>query len=93
LLRGSNLRLTGGRRRDRDRVDAIDRFGSACRGNAFLVLSHDRRRVLHALSCVTAHPTSAWTARQLTEAVPFETPPRFVLRDRNGIYGARPKSA
>jgi hypothetical protein len=52
---------------------------------AFLVLSRDRRRVLH--FGVTAHPTSAWTAQQLTEAFPFESPPRFVLRDRDGIYG------
>jgi hypothetical protein len=51
----------------------------------FLVLSHDRRRVLH--FAVTAHPTSACTAQQLTEAFPFKNPPGFVLHDRDGLYG------
>jgi hypothetical protein len=38
---------------------------------ALLVLSHDRRRVLHCnvLDCgVTAHPTAAWTASRLLAA-------------------------
>jgi hypothetical protein len=40
--------------------------------DAFLVLSRDRRRVLH--FGLTAHPTSAWTAQPLTEVFPFESP-------------------
>jgi len=51
----------------------------------FVVLSHDRRRVVHVN--VTAHPTAAWTAQQLREAWPWDTAPRFVIRDRDGIYG------
>jgi transposase InsO family protein len=51
----------------------------------FLVLSHDRRRVLHL--GVTAHPTSTWTAQQLVEAFPYDVAPRFVLHDRDSIYG------
>jgi len=51
----------------------------------FLVLSHDRRRVLH--FNVTQHPTSVWTARQLVEAFPFAAAPRFLLHDRDSIYG------
>jgi transposase InsO family protein len=51
----------------------------------FLILSHDRRRVLH--FNVTEHPTSVWTAQQLTEAFPFQKSPRFVLHDRDSIYG------
>ena len=51
----------------------------------FVVLSHDRRRIVHLN--VTAHPTPAWTAQQLREAWPWDTAPRFVIRDRDGIYG------
>ena len=51
----------------------------------FLVLRHDRRRILHVN--VTLHPTSSWTAQQIIEAFPFETAPSFVLRDRDSIYG------
>ena len=36
---------------------------------------------------VTEHPTAAWTAQQLIEAFPDETAPRFLLRDRDQIYG------
>ena len=51
----------------------------------FVVLSHDRRRIVHVN--VTAHPTARWTAQQLREAWPWDDAPRFVLRDRDGIYG------
>jgi transposase InsO family protein len=36
---------------------------------------------------VTAHPTAGWTAQQLREAWPWDSAPRFVIRDRDGIYG------
>jgi putative transposase len=55
----------------------------------FVVLSHDRRRIVHVN--VTAHPTAAWTAQQLREAWPWDTAPRFVIRDRDGIYGSDPQ--
>ena len=51
----------------------------------FLVLAHDRRRVLH--FNVTAHPTAEWTAQQLREAFPFDRVPRYLLRDRDRIFG------
>ena len=51
----------------------------------FLVLAHDRRRIVH--FNVTAHPTAEWTAQQLREAFPFEQVPRYLLRDRDGIFG------
>src|SRR5258708_26908213 len=52
----------------------------------FLVLAHDRRRILH--FNVTAHPTAEWTGQQLRQAFPFEEVPRYLLRDRDGIFGA-----
>ena len=51
----------------------------------FLVLAHERRRILH---CgVTAHPTAEWTAQQLRDAFPWDTAPRYLLRDRDRIFG------
>ena len=50
-----------------------------------IILSHDRRRVLHVN--VTAHPTAAWTARQLLAACGLDEEPRYLLRDRDAIYG------
>jgi transposase InsO family protein len=52
----------------------------------FLVLAHDRRRIVH--FDVTAHPTAEWTAQQLREAFPFERVPKYLLRDRDRIFGA-----
>jgi transposase InsO family protein len=52
----------------------------------FLVLAHDRRRILH--FGVTSHPTAEWTAQQLREAFPWDTAPRYLLRDRDRIFGA-----
>jgi hypothetical protein len=37
---------------------------------------------------VTANPSAAWTALQMTNAFPWDTAPRYMLRDRDGIYGA-----
>jgi transposase InsO family protein len=51
----------------------------------FLVLAHDRRKVLH--FNITDSPSAAWTAQQLTEAFPYSSPPRYLLRDRDSIYG------
>ena len=51
----------------------------------FLVLAHERRYALH--FNVTAHPSAEWTAQQLVEAFPWDTAPRYLLRDRDSIYG------
>ena len=51
----------------------------------FLVLAHERRRVVH--FNVTAHPTAEWTAQQMREAFPFDQIPRYLLRDRDKIFG------
>ncbi len=51
-----------------------------------LILSHDRRRILHLN--VTEHPSAAWTAQQLLEACGLDEEPRYLLRDRDAIYGS-----
>lgn len=51
----------------------------------FVVLSHDRRRILHVN--VTNHPTQVWASRQVVEAFPYDEVPRFLLRDNDSIYG------
>ena len=50
-----------------------------------LILNHGRRQIL----CfgVTAHPTSEWMARQLTEACGWERTPEYLVRDRDAVYG------
>jgi transposase InsO family protein len=52
----------------------------------FVVLCHERRRVVH--FNVTRHPTERWTAQQILEAFPYESAPRYLIRDRDSIYGA-----
>ena len=51
----------------------------------FLVLNHDRRRLVH--FGVTANPTAVWIAQQMREAFPWDTAPRYLIRDRDGAYG------
>ena len=51
----------------------------------FIVFAHQRRRVIH--FNVTAHPSSEWAARQIAEAFPWDTAPRYLLHDRDSIYG------
>jgi hypothetical protein len=52
----------------------------------FVVCAHHRRRALH--FNVTDHPSAEWTARQIVEAFPWDTAPRYLLRDRDGMYGS-----
>jgi putative transposase len=51
----------------------------------FLVLEHRRREVLH--FNVTDHPTSAWVAQQMMEAFGDRAVPRYLIRDRDAVYG------
>jgi hypothetical protein len=51
----------------------------------FIVLEHRRREVLH--FNVTEHPTAAWTAQQIVEAFADRDAPRYLIRDRDGVYG------
>ena len=51
----------------------------------FLILSLDRRRVIHFNT--TENPTADWTSLQVIQAFPFDSAPRYLIRDRDGIYG------
>ena len=50
-----------------------------------IVLGHARRKVLH--FNVTESPTALWTAQQIVEAFPWDSAPKYLLRDRDAIYG------
>ena len=50
-----------------------------------VLLTHHRRRIVH--FAITEHPTAAWRAQRLIEVFPDDTAPRWLLRDRDAIYG------
>ena len=50
-----------------------------------LIISHERRQLVHV--AVTANPTADWIARQIFETFPWDTAPRYLIRDRDGAYG------
>ncbi|HKA53474.1 MAG TPA: integrase core domain-containing protein [Candidatus Binatia bacterium] len=51
-----------------------------------VILAHHRRRVIH--FNITEHPTAQWTAQQVVEAFPWNEAPRYLLPDRDRVYGA-----
>ena len=51
-----------------------------------VVMDHARRKVVH--FNITSEPTAAWTARQIINAFPYDTAPKYLLRDRDSIYGS-----
>jgi putative transposase len=51
----------------------------------FLVLSNQRRRIVH--FNVTDSPTSFWIRQQIVEAFPWDTAPKYLIRDRDKKYG------
>ena len=57
----------------------------------FVILSLDRRRIVHLN--VTSHPTGEWTARQIIQAFPFDTAPRFLIRNRYRICSGQVEDA
>src|SRR5207245_10827855 len=52
---------------------------------AFLVLSQERRRLLW--FAVTRNPTAEWLARQITEAFPWDSAPKYLIRDNDRAFG------
>src|SRR6202051_2501777 len=53
---------------------------------AFVVVRLDRRDLVWIN--VTRNPTAEWVARQITEAFPWDDAPKYLLRDRDQVYGA-----
>ncbi len=53
----------------------------------FVVLANERRRIVH--FNVTDGPSAQWTGQQIIHAFPFDEAPRFLLRDRDKIYGRK----
>jgi putative transposase len=51
----------------------------------FVAIEHARRRVVH--FNVTEHPTAKWIAQQITEAFPFDTAPKYLIRDGDAKFG------
>jgi len=51
-----------------------------------VILAHERRHVVHV--GITDHPTAPWTAEQLREAFPWNTTPRYLVRDRDSAFHA-----
>jgi transposase InsO family protein len=52
---------------------------------ALVILRHDRRQI--ASISVTDHPTAQWIARQISDAFPWDEAPRYLIRDRDAVYG------
>src|SRR5713226_9725249 len=52
---------------------------------AFVIMRLDRRDLVWIN--VTTNPTAEWVARQITEAFPWDGAPRYMIRDRDRIYG------
>jgi len=51
----------------------------------FFFISHQRRELIH--FDVTASPSAAWIWRQLIEATPWGRHPRYLIHDRDAVYG------
>lgn len=51
----------------------------------FFLIHHATREVVHVR--VTRHPTAAWTGQQLVNACFGREPPKYLIRDRDAIYG------
>jgi len=50
-----------------------------------LILQHGRREILWLGA--TTHPSAEWISRQLTEAYGWGRGPRYLVRDRDSVYG------
>ena len=53
--------------------------------HGFIAPCHGRRRVAHFNG--TDRPTEQWAAQQIVEAFPYDSAPRYLIRDSDSIYG------
>ncbi|MDI4238281.1 integrase core domain-containing protein [Bradyrhizobium sp. Arg237L] len=53
---------------------------------ACVIIRLDRRDLV--LINITRNPTAEWVARQITEAFPWDEAPKYLIRDRDRIYGS-----
>ncbi|MGO8930344.1 MAG: integrase core domain-containing protein [Limisphaerales bacterium] len=51
-----------------------------------VVMHHKRRKVVH--FNITDAPTAAWAAQQVINSFPYDTAPKYLLRDRDSFYGS-----
>ena len=51
-----------------------------------IIMNHERRKVVH--FNITDSPSAAWTAQQIVNAFPYDAAPKYLLRDRDSIYGS-----
>jgi len=51
----------------------------------FITIRHHRRKIAH--FNVTYNPSAKWTSQQITEAFPYDSAPKYLIRDRDKIYG------
>jgi len=51
----------------------------------FFIISHARRKIIH--FAVTFNPTSEWVSQHLRNAFPYDTAPRYLIFDRDSIFG------
>jgi len=50
-----------------------------------VILGHARRQIVSI--GVTDHPTAQWIVRQMSDAFPWDEMPRYLIRDRDAVYG------
>jgi len=75
-------------------IAAIDMFVVASASFELLyvliILAHDRRKIVR--FDVTPYPTAGCLSRQVTEAFPWDTAPRYLRREREASYGSHFRS-
>jgi hypothetical protein len=69
-----------------DRHEAFEEFPGSRHNYAFVIVRLDRRDIIWIN--VTRSPTAEWVARQIMEAFPWDEAPKYLIRDRDRIYGS-----